>query len=223
MSHRGRGRNAHENTIQAFLSAVDAGFEWVEFDVRRTMDGVIVVHHDPDMDGISLNVMTFKELNIRANRKGFTVPTLEEVLFALAGKIKIDVEFKEYDFGMEALLMILKHFNREDFMISSFDYDFIHEMSRKGQQIQLGLIISWQDLKGNPFNFLKNNLMIDRLVLSGANIIVVERSLLFWNFINRVKARGFKVIVWTVNNRDEFYKMSRDPRIEAVCSDLVLW
>ena len=34
-----------------FEAAVDLGVDGVELDVRRTIDGVLVVHHDPSVDG----------------------------------------------------------------------------------------------------------------------------------------------------------------------------
>jgi len=46
IAHRGASRMAHENTLAAFEMAAIAGADGVELDVRRTVDGVLVVHHD---------------------------------------------------------------------------------------------------------------------------------------------------------------------------------
>jgi glycerophosphoryl diester phosphodiesterase len=49
--HRGSGRGVvggqKENTLGSFRAAVAAGIPWVEVDVRRTPDGVLVASHDP--------------------------------------------------------------------------------------------------------------------------------------------------------------------------------
>src|SRR5215831_3042339 len=44
-AHRGGGENAREGTYEAYSSALTAGAEYAEFDVRRTADGTLVVFH----------------------------------------------------------------------------------------------------------------------------------------------------------------------------------
>lgn len=46
IGHRGASRAYAENTLAAFAGAATLGASWVEFDVRRTADGALVVHHD---------------------------------------------------------------------------------------------------------------------------------------------------------------------------------
>ncbi|MEQ1874517.1 MAG: glycerophosphodiester phosphodiesterase [Ilumatobacteraceae bacterium] len=46
IAHRGASRAARENTVEAFRLAGELGADAVELDVRRTVDGVLVVHHD---------------------------------------------------------------------------------------------------------------------------------------------------------------------------------
>ena len=46
-AHRGDRTRAADNTIEAFDLAVEAGADGIELDVRRTIDGVLVVSHDP--------------------------------------------------------------------------------------------------------------------------------------------------------------------------------
>jgi glycerophosphoryl diester phosphodiesterase len=48
--HRGDPENAPENTLAAFEAAVAAGVDYVETDVQRTADGVLVLLHDDDLD-----------------------------------------------------------------------------------------------------------------------------------------------------------------------------
>ena len=52
--HRGASAVAPENTILAFARARELGADGVELDVRRTADDVLVVHHDPHVDGFGV-------------------------------------------------------------------------------------------------------------------------------------------------------------------------
>ena len=73
VAHRGDSAHEAENTIPAFESAIAAGADVVEFDVRMTADDVAVVMHDPDVsrttDGAGLvrdlHLVEIKRLRIR--------------------------------------------------------------------------------------------------------------------------------------------------------------
>lgn len=49
IAHRGASRDCLENTLQAFQRALDQGADAFELDVHATTDGIVVVHHDPDI------------------------------------------------------------------------------------------------------------------------------------------------------------------------------
>ena len=49
VGHRGNSAHAPENTLESFRQAVTLGVDAIEFDVRATADGRIVVHHDPTL------------------------------------------------------------------------------------------------------------------------------------------------------------------------------
>jgi glycerophosphoryl diester phosphodiesterase len=103
VAHRGDSVHEAENTIPAFESAISAGADVVEFDVRMTADDVAVVMHDPDVsrttDGAGLvrdlHLVEIKRLRIRSADGGETeVPTLEEALACLSGRVAADIEIK---------------------------------------------------------------------------------------------------------------------------------
>jgi glycerophosphoryl diester phosphodiesterase len=45
-AHRGASAHAPENTISAFLLAIEHGADGIEFDVKVTRDGRVIVLHD---------------------------------------------------------------------------------------------------------------------------------------------------------------------------------
>ena len=64
LGHRGASRDAPENTIAAFVRPRELGADGVEFDVHRTADAVLVVHHDAELDDLGLVLdASFAELH----------------------------------------------------------------------------------------------------------------------------------------------------------------
>ena len=87
IAHRGASRLAPENTLAAFEMAAIVGADGVELDVRRTADGVLVVHHDARLgDGRPLIETPWRALPP-------SVPTFGEALDACAG-MWVNVEIK---------------------------------------------------------------------------------------------------------------------------------
>jgi glycerophosphoryl diester phosphodiesterase len=95
IAHRGASKLARENTIEAFELAVQIGADAVELDVRRTGDGVLVVHHDVRVtDGGVIAETRWRDLPSH-------VPTLGEALDACDGawvNIEIKNDEREPDF-----------------------------------------------------------------------------------------------------------------------------
>lgn len=77
-----------ENTLPAFIAAVDAGADGVELDVRRTADGALVVHHDPAVAGDDRPIARRPRAELPAH-----VPDLAAVLDACRG-LTVNVEIK---------------------------------------------------------------------------------------------------------------------------------
>lgn len=80
---------APENTVEAFRAAFRLGADAVELDARRSVDGAVVVHHDPTIEGDPLTEMTLAEINAAAP----DVPVLADALAACDG-MWVDIEVK---------------------------------------------------------------------------------------------------------------------------------
>ena len=90
--------NRPENSLASFRAAVDKGYG-IELDVHLTKDGHLVVHHDDSlkrMTGVDKRIAESTLAEIRACKlpNGEPVPTYDEVLEAVAGRIPMIVEVK---------------------------------------------------------------------------------------------------------------------------------
>jgi glycerophosphoryl diester phosphodiesterase len=96
VGHRGAGRAmapapggpVRENTLASFAAAVAAGVDWVETDLQRTADGVVVCHHDPVLaDGTPI-------LSLGAADLPDWCPRLVDVLEAVPAQVGVIAEVK---------------------------------------------------------------------------------------------------------------------------------
>ncbi|HAP76311.1 MAG TPA: hypothetical protein DCR14_09535 [Acidimicrobiaceae bacterium] len=123
MAHRGASRAERENTLAAFRRAGEMGAHAVELDVRRTLDGVLVIHHNPGLaDGRVIAQVPYSELPA-------DVPTLGEALDACAGmwvnvEIKNDPDEPDFDptdsIADDTIAHLVARAEDERWLISSF-------------------------------------------------------------------------------------------------------
>ncbi len=90
-----------ENTMAAFRRAVEEGFRYLELDVHRTADGVVVVHHDPALGRLTDGAAAIADLTwpmLATVRVGGRepIPRLADVLAELPDA-RITIELKSDD------------------------------------------------------------------------------------------------------------------------------
>ena len=149
-----------ENTVEGFRSALAAGAEAVEFDVRLTADGVPVVVHDADVsrttdgEGLvhELALADIRRLQVRGENAEMQVPTLAEALVAVAeADGGADIEIKNvpgdpaYEADRESVLeATLVELERTGFagpvVISSFNPDTLQRCHELAPEVPTGLL-----------------------------------------------------------------------------------
>ncbi len=105
-AHRGASESHPENTIAAFKEAIRLGAQMVEFDVRMTRDGKLIIMHDASIDrttngkGLVEN-LTWNEIEkLDAGSwksqefEGERVPLLDEVLDVFPKTIWLNIHLK---------------------------------------------------------------------------------------------------------------------------------
>ena len=130
IAHRGDHTRVPENTIAAIERAVASGADFVEADVRQTRDGHLVLMHDGSVDRTTdgrgavsslmleeiraLKVVDLKHPDLPPKR----VPTFEEALEAMHGRIHLYLDFKE---GRREL--VVKLLRQHDMLRNTVVYD----------------------------------------------------------------------------------------------------
>ncbi len=142
--HRGASFDHAENTIPAFLAAIKQGADGVELDVRRTSDGVLVVHHDPALpDGRVI-------CDIRRTELPELVPTLLEALVA-CGSLIVNIEIKntpdepgfESDrrLAVDTLALLDEMTDPPRVIVSSFDFATIEMIKATSPRTRTGYLV----------------------------------------------------------------------------------
>lgn len=98
IAHRGahdHRQNIFENTDEAFERAQALGCWGIEFDVRATADGVLVVHHDPTLERLWGRPDNIKDLSYEVlHALAPAIPTLDDVVSRYGGKLHLFIELK---------------------------------------------------------------------------------------------------------------------------------
>ena len=137
-AHRGGAKLGAENSLDCFSKGIAAGATSIEIDVHITADNQIVVCHDPTVDRTTngsgaINDMTLEQIKELRLLEGAAdnvgeqqIPTLQEVLDLLDGRVELLLEIKRKNGnnkGIEArVLEILKQNDALSYTtIQSFD------------------------------------------------------------------------------------------------------
>jgi glycerophosphoryl diester phosphodiesterase len=151
IAHRGLhdlARGRPENSLAAFEDAV-AGRYAIECDLHISADGVPVVFHDDFLDRLtgesgSVRDRTAAELgDLRLFDTQEWVPTLDEMLAQVAGRVPLVIELKHVP-GRDAgfALAVVERLRRYDGLaaLMSFDADLLADVRAAAPEIPRGLI-----------------------------------------------------------------------------------
>jgi len=200
LAHRGASDVAPENTIAAFSKARELGADGVELDVRRTADGVLMVHHDPEINGLGpLVQLTFAEIR----RARPPVPTFDEALEALDSLI-VNAEVKclpwEIDADRDGTVMRAAidalRAHRTSTIVSSFDLAAVDLARTYAPELTTGWLTHGQDVA----NAARIAVDHGHQWLNPDSVCALANGV---DGISAAHATGVRVSVWTVDNPDD--------------------
>ncbi len=203
MAHRGDSFRFPENTMAAFRGAADAGADYVELDVRQTLDGVLIIMHDDNLlrtAGVDRELcdVTYNELrSLKVKKSGGlssareTIPTLREVLWVLKdSSLMLNIELKPcreggYEKGVVDLILETDMQNR--CLIASSDCGILQRVKSYAPEIRTAYV-------GCDFKSCI-------LRLQCADAISLKESCVDATVVQLAHSAGKKIYVWTVNTK----------------------
>ena len=208
-AHRGSTQRSIENTLGAIQEAIEIGAQYAEIDVQMSRDQVLVVKHDSDFSrqaGVAKKVweLTYEEIQkLPLTRKGAPeitadrAPTLDEVLEAARGRIRLNVELKYYGDNQPKLAervvaAILAQKMADQVVIQSLNYSGIEEVRRLAPEIPIGYLFSVNARAPKRLN---------------VDFLSVQLSRVNGPFINAAHRRKQEVHVWTVDKPSDMQRL----------------
>ncbi|MCB9367235.1 MAG: glycerophosphodiester phosphodiesterase [Calditrichaeota bacterium] len=199
LGHRGSPKNARENTLDSFRTALDEGADGVELDVQVTRDGVPVVFHDDCfVTGEKLRELTYADMREVAHGLCGHVHTLDEVLRELSGKGFVNIEVKHAGYEEAILGAARKVMPKETFLFSSFLPDVVQTFRTLAPDVPAIWIVA---------EAMEFEQALDVVRKTDA------RGIAFWHELITEQLAGFfqihnvPLFTWTVNDVEEFRRV----------------
>lgn len=206
IGHRGAAALKPENTLSSFEEALKY-VQAIELDVHVSKTGELVVIHDDTVDRTTNKKGYVKELTLKELKKldagnNERIPTLNEVLDLINNSAIVNIELKGKETALpvsEAIKSYLeKGWSKDNFLVSSFNFEELKEFSKLRPEIKLGVLI--EKVENDCFAFAKE-----------INAFSINPSLKYIDksFIEQAHQKGFKVFVWTVNTKKDAEKLKK--------------
>jgi glycerophosphoryl diester phosphodiesterase len=204
ISHRGMAGSAPENTLAAIDEAIRRGAQFVEIDIRRSADGVIVLMHDQAVDRTTngqgrVGELAWDEISTLDAGSHFSptfagepVPTLDDVLTLLqTSSITLVLEVKQPDRYPGIALQVAEKLQQFDLgtrvVVVSFDHDWLDKFGSLMPDVPVGYL--------QVGACIRRQMPGDSLVDVHWISVLVDPTLIW-----RMHRRGHRVWAWTVND-----------------------
>ena len=205
VGHRGASAYAHENTVVSLEEAIARQADIVEFDLRQTVDGVIVLSHDRGIQGADgelsqISQINFDELSTRAKSHDFEIAKFEDVLKSFGPRIPLNIEIKLSGFEKEVIRLLKEYPPAYEPTLSSFLPWVVIRLKKLGN-FKTALIIG--EGRIHKLNILERRIarMLARYL--GISSIHLQDSVTSQAALTNLIRAGLSVFIWTVDNPDQ--------------------
>jgi len=194
IGHRGARGLAPENTLKSILKALNHNVDEIEFDVRATKDGIIVLCHDEaliDASGNRLVIKNTKYMDLLEHKKDLA--RLDQAIELVNKKTPLHIEIKPGEPASKVIKIIKSYLNKgwknSDFLIASYDVSILLEAQQKLPDIGRVVIEKW-----SSFRATRHAKQVNTKRLS-------MNHLWLWSFfIKSMSKSGWQLSAYTLND-----------------------
>jgi len=204
ISHRGAAGLAPENTLASVREATRRGAQFIEVDVQRSTDGILVLMHDRTVSRTTngkgwIGQLTWDEIreldagsHFSPRFAGESIPSLESTLELIKEQnVTLVLEAKNPSLypGIEKQIAeTLQRFDAtEQVIVVSLDRDWLERFNELAPDIPKGYLCLWT----------YNSLQIPTVGIVGVYwpSVILDPTL-----VRRIHHQGRQVLAWTVND-----------------------
>jgi len=226
VAHRGYSGLYPENTASAFEAAIRASADMIELDVCMSKDRIPIVIHDQTLERTTdshgpVSEFTLSELKkldagswFSPEFKGESIPTLEEVLSQIKGKISVNIEIKPESYEpfapadaieKQICRMIEKFGMNDSVLISSFEHSFFPRIKlwySKNNNLTSLRIAPLQEKDFSEKNVLK------LCETTEAYSFHPDEKFLNYSLIKILKENSFRTVAYTINDEKRIEQLA---------------
>jgi len=218
-AHRGDRSRAPDNTLEAYLLAVEAGADGIELDVRRTSDGELIMSHDDRYPGFA----PFVEMTLAEVRGALPhVPTFIETLAAVPQHVWLNVEIKNFpdeaDFDMSGWVVdktigtIVDFDDPARILVSSFDRESVRRAGAVHPDLLRGQLIR------APFDVDAGIDVASEVAAHALHPNMDYFGVAAEQTAARIKQAGLTIVVWGANTPDNV-NLLLDAGVDVIITD----
>jgi glycerophosphoryl diester phosphodiesterase len=209
-------------TYEGYLKAVAAGADYVEFDVRRTLDGTLVALHEARAGrGGPVAAVSYSRL---CELAGHEVPRVAEVMRLLAGRAIAHIDLKDAGCTAAVTRLGLELVGPTGMIVTTGDREVVARLKGQFPAVPVGLSIGGglaRAVRRSVTPLLKTA-AVSRAELAAAEMAgwaVIQWRLARAEVLAHCQRRGIKTMVWTVNADRALARWVATPGVDALVTD----
>ena len=210
--HRGAAKLEPENTLLSIQKAIDLGVDQIEIDVHLTRDQHLVVIHDTTVDRTTdgqgaIADCTLAEVKQLNAGKGERIPTLQEVMDLVRGKVILQIELKGPDTTEPVIQTVKQNSMENKVLLTSFVHDRLREARQLNPNLRLGAL--WANPPPDA---------CEQAIDMGVEAIHIQHLNIDSQLVQKAHAHGLKIRAWNPDTVEEIQRVV-DLGVDAIGSN----
>ncbi len=201
IAHRGDSSRALENSLDAFRLALSIPVDMIEFDLRKSRDNVLYVMHDKETgrtaDGsLDIEKAVSDDISRLRLKNGEAIPTLNDVLILVDGKVGLNIEIKSKGAGALTAAHLVGSGYRGKVLISSFKEEEVIGARRVMPDVPVAGIFD---------TFIPAEVGVYKA--KGYHFISLNRKTVTRELVDLCHKQNIAMYVWTIDDKKEMEKL----------------